>query len=185
LLIVPDNTVFVNFAMAGRVDLLEKLFSGNAQWTQTVESECAASSKRPGLSDLARVSGFMGDSLYPENEKERVDMLTIQTGFAGVGDGPTKHLGEAEALSIILNRQLEVQFVTDDKTAYGYAVRNGISCMTTWDILKLCARIGWIDQATAWSHVIVLRGNLTKYHELRSADAFRQWCGDAATLSYL
>ncbi|WP_322749828.1 MULTISPECIES: hypothetical protein [unclassified Frankia] len=53
VLLFPDNTVLINFAIINRMDLLERLANGNGHWCATVASECDSSAQRPGLSALA------------------------------------------------------------------------------------------------------------------------------------
>ncbi len=185
MLIFPDNTVFVHFAKIGRVDILERLFARNAKWTATVAEECAQSARQPHLADLANVPLFMGDPLYPETLQERVDMRVIREGFAGPNDHERKNLGEAETLSIIINRQLGARLITDDKSAYRYANAQGIEVMTTWDVLKLSRRINLTDLPTTWGYVIALGGQRARYTELHSQDAFEAWCTSSTSLDYL
>jgi hypothetical protein len=49
VLMFPDNTVLINFAIINRMDLLERLANGNGRWCATVAIECAESAKRPEL----------------------------------------------------------------------------------------------------------------------------------------
>lgn len=185
MLIFPDNTVFVHFAEIGRVDLLEQLFAGKAQWTATVAEECRLSSLQPHLSDLVGVPDFMGRALRPSSQKEIVDVLAIRQSFAGPDDHERKNLGEAETLSIILNRQLDAWLITDDKQAYGYAGLNGIKALTTWDVLKLSQKYGLIDAPAAWGYVLALGGPRTRYPELRTRGGFENWCTSSTSLGYL
>jgi hypothetical protein len=51
-LMVPDNTVLINFAIINRMDLLARLANNNGKWCATVASECAESANRPELPAL-------------------------------------------------------------------------------------------------------------------------------------
>lgn len=185
MLIFPDNTVLVKFAEIGRVDILSRMFTGHATWTASVRDECARSAEQPHLSDLGQVPSFMGDALFLEGAREWADMRTIREAFLKPGDGPTQHLGEAETLSIILNRHPSAIFVTDDKSAYRYATEHSLQCLTTWDVLKLAFRSAHIDFPTSWGYVLALGGNRQRYNELRNRDSFGVWCSHVAALEYL
>lgn len=185
MLIFPDNTVFVHFAEIGRVDLLEQLFAGKAQWAATVAEECRLSSLQPHLSDLVGLPDFTGRPLRPSSQKDIVDVLAIRQSFAGPDDHERKNLGEAETLSIILNRQLDAWLITDDKQANGYAGLNGIKALTTWDVLKLSQKYGLIDAPAAWGYVLALGGPRTRYPELRTRGGFENWCTSSTSLGYL
>jgi len=52
VLIFPDNTVLINFALINRMDLLGRLANGNGRWCATIAAECAESAKRPELAAL-------------------------------------------------------------------------------------------------------------------------------------
>jgi len=185
MLIIPDNTVLVKFARINRVDVLERMLAGKAQWTATVQEECARSADYPGLSELHQVPGFMGEPLYLATPKEWTDMRAIREKFMKPGDGPTSHLGESESLAIILNRDLGATFVTDDKSAYSYAADNDIGCLTTWDALKLAVRTGLIDVPAGWGYVLTLEGNLQRYTQLQTEEGFATWCMNGTLLDYL
>jgi hypothetical protein len=47
VLVFPDNTVLVNFALISRMDLLERLANGHGAWCGTVAAECRTSAKIP------------------------------------------------------------------------------------------------------------------------------------------
>ncbi|AEH08929.1 hypothetical protein FsymDg_1462 [Candidatus Protofrankia datiscae] len=52
VLLFPDNTVLINFAILNRMDLLGRLANGNGRWCATVAAECDASAQQPGLAAL-------------------------------------------------------------------------------------------------------------------------------------
>jgi len=60
ILLFPDNTVLVNFALVSRVPLLETLLAGNRRWTVTIAAECAGGARKPGLEEMALAAAFLG-----------------------------------------------------------------------------------------------------------------------------
>jgi predicted nucleic acid-binding protein len=155
ILMFPDNTVLINFAIINRMDLLERLANGNGQWCATVAAECAESAKRPELAALDGAEEIFGEPLFPD-EAEHQDVLVLRDQLAGPGDLPTQHLGEAETLAIIVRRKLPCFFATDDRGAARLAAKNGIGVADTWRLLKVAHRKDWLDADTLWGYVLTL-----------------------------
>lgn len=149
-LFFPDNTVLVNFALINRVDLLERLANSNGQWCASVEMECVKSAKIPGLEALTDVPAIFGEPLRP-TAVEHSDARLIRDDLARPGDLRQQHLGEAETLAIITRRQINGIFVTDDSSARTVAARYGVRTASTWELLRLATRVGFIDADTAWA----------------------------------
>lgn len=145
-----DNTALINFCLVGELGLLERLLAGRGSWTATVEIECAESALYPGLSDLTTVSSFMGEPFAPESAAEIAAVAAIRELLRMPGDGPEKHLGEAETLGIIRERSLTAIVITDDTGAIRMARRMGISVVTTSTLLELASRVGLITAQRSW-----------------------------------
>lgn len=155
MLMFPDNTVLINFAMINRMDLLERLANGNGRWCATVAGECARSARDPDLAALDSAGEIFGEPLFPD-EAEHQDVRVLRDQLAGPGDLPTQHLGEAETLAIVVRRQLSCFFATDDREAARLATKNGIPVADTWRLLKLTHKKRWVDADTLWGYVLTL-----------------------------
>lgn len=158
VLLFPDNTVLINFAIISRMDLLERLANGNGAWCATVAQECAASSREPGLEGLAGADVIFGSPWFPQ-AAEHLDTSMLRQELASPGDGPKKHLGEAETLAIMLRRQVVGFFVTDDRGARRLAAKYGIRVTTTWSLLRMAHKKSWVDEDALWGYVQTLRAN--------------------------
>jgi predicted nucleic acid-binding protein len=158
-LLFPDTTVLVNFALIGRMDLLELAAGGGrGRWCGTVATECRRSARHQGLDDLEQVPDILGAPLYPETGAERLEVRHLRTELASPGDSPTDHLGEAETLAIIVSRpELSAFFVTDDRAAARLAASRSVTVVTTWDLLRLFLRHARITDDEAWSFALTLR----------------------------
>lgn len=157
LLVLPDNTVLINFAHINRMDLLALIASEGA-WCATVADECDRSATRPGLASMSQAHQIFGEPLRPETGAEHVMTRTLRTRLARPGDGPHRHLGEAETLAIISGRSLNGIFATDDKSVRVLATDLNIQVVTTFDLLRFAAvRAGYVDHNTLWSHLLTLR----------------------------
>ncbi|MGW6280539.1 hypothetical protein [Kribbella sp. NPDC055071] len=157
-LFFPDNTVLINFAVIGRVDLLEKLANGNGRWCLSVSQECARSARIDGLSALNGVRDFLGRPLEP-TPAELLTTRMLREAMAAPGDRPTKHLGEAETIAILTSRELRstAVFVSDDTGALIHAEAHGIKIADTWDLLLLAERVGMISAEVHAQYVAALR----------------------------
>ncbi len=78
VLLFPDNTVLINFAIINRMDLLERLANGNGHWCATVASECDSSAQKPGLSSLANAKDIFGSPWSPDAAELQDARLGVQ-----------------------------------------------------------------------------------------------------------
>ncbi|MFH8252909.1 hypothetical protein ACH3VR_21260 [Microbacterium sp. B2969] len=175
-LLFPDNTVLVRFARVQRMDLLAALVRGNGRWCGTVAGECDRSAQEPGLETMAQAHAMFGEPLRLQTGQEIVDTTTIRTSLAAPGDPVTRHLGEAETISIITNRRLTAFFVTDDRDAAQRAEEHGIRTYTTWDLLRLAVRIGALTADEAYDYVRELGGHREKLIQVQTRAAWTEWC---------
>ncbi len=150
----PDNTVLVNFAHINRVALLGTLFP-NKNWCATVKGECAKSANIPGLADLRNAPGVFGAALYPDSA-EHVDAQTIRAAMASPGDGPLKHLGEAETIAIVSRRGINALFVTDDHSAKTAAEKVGITVIDTWRVFRFAYKKRLLTADEVWGDCLTL-----------------------------
>lgn len=154
----PDNTALINFALINRMDLLGRLANGNGRWCATVAAECTESAKRPELAALDGAAEIFGEPLFPD-QAEHQDVRVLRDQLASPGDPPTKHLGEAETIAIVVRRQLKCFFVTDEADAARLAFNNGVQAVDTWRLLKVAYRQGWLDADTLWGYVLTIEGH--------------------------
>lgn len=155
ILLFPDNTVLINFAMLNRMDLLGSLANGNGRWCATVAAECANSTGIVGLGALVDAPSLFGEPLRPDRA-ELQDAYILRDELAQPGDPRYKHLGEAETVAIMQRRQLHGFFVTDDNDARRMATRHGVGVTTTWTLLKMAWKMGRVDPDTLWGYVQTL-----------------------------
>lgn len=148
-----DNTVLINFCLIGRLDLLERLMNGSGAWTATVQIECDESAHYPGCAELSTVHLFLGEPYRPATDGERAAIEEAREFLREPGDGPEKHLGEAETVGVIVARALTAILVTDDTGALRLARRHDVPAVTTADLLRLAARAGLIEVQKAWDYL--------------------------------
>lgn len=156
-LLFPDNTVLVNFAIIGEIELFDGLVRGRSAWTHAVSEECRASASQPGLESLRAMPDIFGDPLTLMTPQEVTDARAFRSALSGPGDHPRSHLGEAEGIAIITNRANDDAFVTDDRAARELARASGVITYSTCALLRLAVRSRRLSAQSAWNHVITLR----------------------------
>ncbi|GAA1855437.1 hypothetical protein [Myceligenerans crystallogenes] len=147
---LPDNTVLNNFAIIGRMDLLETLLRGKGAWCATIASECAKGARVPGREAMSSARHFLGDPWYPETGAERVSVQLIQDELLGPGDPRTAHLGEAETIALVESRGAAARFITDDKDARRVAEAHQIGVVTTFDLFRLALKVRLVTPAEVY-----------------------------------
>lgn len=108
----------MNFAIVDRLDVVAALIGQRGCWGETVEYEVSKWQNDPAFSSLSNVHGFMASPLI-STEAEQLRTLEYRKKFVKQGDGPRKHMGEAETLALIESRydpKLTVVFTEDKPT---------------------------------------------------------------------
>lgn len=178
VLLFPDNTVLVNFALINRMDLLERLVNGNGAWCATVSQECGTSAGKPGLEALGQAPDIFGVPWFPD-AAEHLDAKLLREELASPGDPPWRHLGEAETIAIMVRRNVNGFFVTDDVSAQRLAHKNQIVFATTWKLLQVACRHGWVDADTVWGYVQTLHSQLRgRPPGVVSRETFEKWLAE-------
>jgi predicted nucleic acid-binding protein len=177
-LLFPDNTVLVNFALINRMDLLERLVNGRGRWCATVASECARSAQEPGLGAMTIAWEIFGVPLYPESGAEHLDVRALRLELSQPGDPAHMHLGEAETLAIMIRRDVDGFFVTDDGDARRLARKHDVQVVSTWDLLRLASRCDFVDGDALWGYIQTLhteeRGGPRGVRDRASFDVWRR-----------
>ncbi len=174
--ILFDATTLRNFAVAGRLDVLEQLAESWAKplWTEAVHDEIERGSTLGETECLAvLVEAWLGDPARPT----RADHRSIQRLMVALGDGlgpSTSHGGEAE--SIQLAEKLGGQFATDDNAAYDLARRKlgDSEVLDSVDLLRMAisSRIVTTSEAISIAHNIRQGGrHLRRVHPLDLSEA--------------
>lgn len=135
----PDNTVLCNFAVIERLDILEKTLAGRGRWCEAVAYEAVQSSKVDGLGSLGSIpaAGWLDTPIEIDQAyARRVEAVRVGV-FGGSSARPLQHLGEAQTLYLLDNdkRFALAYWLTDDRSAYDYAVKRGMLARTTVDIM--------------------------------------------------
>jgi predicted nucleic acid-binding protein len=176
-LFFADNTVLVNFALLGRMALLRHLANGRAAWTAAVRRECAASAEALDNDELRCAHLVFGDPVRAEDPKTARELLVILDRLRDPLDGPEKHRGEAETIALISVEHAGSLFVTDDASARSEAHQQGISTVSTCQLLRLAVRVRALSAQDAWEAVCDLRRRGRTLHDSpRDQPGYMAWC---------
>jgi hypothetical protein len=99
---------------------------------------------------LSQVASFMPPAIVPTYD-EMLRAQVIRQGFAQPGDGPRKHLGEAETLALIESRFDTTQTIvfTEDKPTAVQCTSRGLATAGTRAVLEAAAHKGKLTWAEA------------------------------------
>lgn len=131
--------------------------NGRGAWTATVRLECEQSALHLGIDELLAVGEFLGDPYYPSNSAEFEAIEAAWEFLREPGDGPERHLGEAETIAIVTSRGLPAVLVTDDTGAMRLARRSELHVVTSSDLMILAARASFISPQQAWDYITELQ----------------------------
>lgn len=150
----PDNTVLCNFAAVDRLNLLKTVANGRGRWCEAVANEASRSAAVwPALASLL-TEGWLDEPIEITDE---ADVLAIErirrAAFARRGDGPRKHLGEAQTCYVIKNwKQFSgAWWITDDREALRYAKFQQITTRETADLVAIAAVNGDITASDGFA----------------------------------
>lgn len=160
MIVFPDNTVLINFATIGRMDLLEQLVGARGRWCLTVSQECDESAGYPGLSEMRQAHRIFGEPLMPETGREHEATRRYRDRLRTPGQEASarKNLGEAETLAIIECRSYtSAVLVTDDTAVQRLDLGAGGPQVTgTWGLLKLAHRAARVSAEELWVYAKTL-----------------------------
>ncbi|HEX5929633.1 MAG TPA: hypothetical protein VFY48_09590 [Solirubrobacterales bacterium] len=126
-----ETTVLSSFALAGRLDIPQDLYSGRASWTLVVHDELIQGIREEPRLGAAVASDWLGEP-QPVFNVARVEDLRLRLGGR---PGDSRHLGEATCIALAEGGNFGI--LLDDRDAKQLAEGLGISTGTTLSILRL------------------------------------------------
>jgi predicted nucleic acid-binding protein len=155
-IVLFDTCTLRNFAVVGRLDLLEKLYSGRAAWTDGTEYEVRrAIREAPTMASLLGAA-WLGLPIVVGNlppAAQQVDRLRRAIG--GNNLRGAEHLGEAQIIHHLLAAGSGI-IATDDRSATDYAARKGIATIDSVEILGDCFDAGLVGCPAAYQVLIAM-----------------------------
>ncbi|WP_136017927.1 hypothetical protein [Arthrobacter silvisoli] len=156
--VFPDTCLLMNFAAVDRLDIVKNTLDGRGEWGETVCDEVARWGQDPNFGPLAQVASFMPPAIIPTYD-EMLHAQRIRLGFAQPGDGPRKHLGEAETLALIESQFDATRTIvfTEDKPTAVQCTRRGVATAGTRALLEAAAHKGLLTWAEADSVALAIK----------------------------
>lgn len=138
-----DTCTLSNFAVVGRLQVLETRYGYRARWTETVAHEIRLGrSVEPTLQRVLD-SGWLGEPVEIDGDRNALrEIDNIRRGLGGTAADPLKHLGEAEIIYHLGRREPSGIFITDDRPALDFARNRNIFVLDTSQILAECFSLG-------------------------------------------
>lgn len=150
---VIDACTLWNFAVVGRLDLLEALYGQRVRWTETIRLEIARGVGAEPFLQQVLDAQWLGMPLPIAGDVHtlvRIEQIRRGLG-AMLGQSPTLHLGEAEIIDLLETREPSWILVSDDRPAIDLANRRGLSTMDSRSVLADCYASGLIGCPDAFN----------------------------------
>jgi predicted nucleic acid-binding protein len=157
--VLVDTCTLVNFAAAGRLDLLQLALDGRGRWTDAATYETRrATDDWPALRSL-HVTGWLGEPISPCREGDTEAIFQLRRQLGGTRRAPSKHLAEAEAIHLILHYPefAGAVLLTDDLAAGDLATKRGIEVWLSMTVLSQAYFDGHIDCPAAYAVLLDMR----------------------------
>lgn len=136
--VLVDTCTIVNFAAAGRLDLLEVTLDGCGRWTETVAFETDRAAEHWPLLCSVSIADWLGVPLSPDRAGDAEAIFQLRRQLGGTRRAPREHLGEAEAIHLILcyPEFAGAVLLTDDRNAGDLAAKRGIQVWMSMTVLS-------------------------------------------------
>lgn len=112
------------------------------------------------LTTYTEVQSIFGTPITP-SASERIDIHRLRDEMAAPGDAPTAHLGEAETITLAIAHRIRmgdhIFFATDEGDATHRAKVDGITCVTTWQLIQIAHKQGILTRQDAREAAKTLR----------------------------
>ncbi|WP_139818495.1 hypothetical protein [Mycobacterium celatum] len=122
-----------------------------------------------------QAADFLGDPVAPtKSELQLTRRFRDQLASPQERD-PTKHLGEAETLAVMVQRHQFDIFVTDYRSARRLAARHNVEVVTTLTLLQMVVRVGLAAPEDVLQYLRLLRPRGAPI--VRDVTDLRAWAG--------
>ncbi len=136
--VLVDTCTIVNFAAVGRLDLLEVALDGYGRWTETAAFETGRAAEHWPLLCSVSIADWLGAPVSPNRAGDAEAIFQLRRQLGGRRRSPREHLGEAEAIHLILcySEFAGAVLLTDDRSAGDLAAKRGIQVWMSMTLLS-------------------------------------------------
>jgi predicted nucleic acid-binding protein len=137
--VLIDTCTLGNFAVVDQLGLLQQRYGHRARWTETIRYEIRRGLPvEPRLQAVLDAQWLGGPIEIEANPHVLRKIDQIRRGLGGTQDQPTQHLGEAEVIFYLQEREPDWIFLSDDQAALDLARRRGLNVIDTPQVLAEC-----------------------------------------------
>jgi len=156
--VLIDTCTLENFAIVDELALLGQHYRERAQWTETIKYEIQRGlTAEPRLQSVLDAT-WLGEPLsVPASPKALLKIDQIRRGLGGQQDRPTQHLGEAEIIYYLEQREPTWILLSDDQAAVDLARRRGLNAIDTPEVLSECHAYGEIGCPDAYNLLLKMQ----------------------------
>lgn len=156
----PDNTVFINFALIDRLDLLSTFLGSRGRITEAVEYEINRSKRHVaalGKVDVAKWFDVIIE--IDDDDAKRAVQNLRKYSFGGTDEDELEHLGESQTIFVVttMDEYKSSTVITDDRAAYHLAEGRGCLVKDTVGVLKHLCAIQEITPQDAFEIAVAIR----------------------------
>lgn len=145
--VIVDACTLKNFAVVGRLNILEQYFAQRAWWTPAIQHEA-------GRLDVPPID-WIGATSAPDDIAALLAVDALRRGLGATqADPATLHLGEAEAIYFLETHRPAWTFISDDRPAVDFALKRGLNAMDTQELLADCYARGHIGCPEAFELLV-------------------------------
>jgi predicted nucleic acid-binding protein len=174
--VVLDACTLWNFAVVGRLDLLDNRYSHRGvRWTESIQLEISRHvPEEPQLQDVLNAQWLGQPMVIAGSPQTLIRIERIRRGLlATPTDPPTLHLGEAEVIDLLETQHPSWVFITDDGPAGDLAKRRGLTVLDSARVLSECHAAGEIGCPAAYA---LLEAMAAKGRGVRIPPSHREVC---------
>jgi predicted nucleic acid-binding protein len=156
----PDNTVFINFALIDRLDLLRAFLGSRGRVTEAVEYEINRSKRHVAALGKVDVVEWFGVIIEIESDDARKAVQNLRKySFGGTDEDELEHLGESQTIFVVttVDEYKSSTVVTDDRAAYHLARGRGCLVKDTIGVLQHLSAIQEITPQEAFEIAVAIR----------------------------
>ena len=154
-----DACTLWNFAVVDRLDILFGLFEA-ACVTETVVMELRRGARdEPALARALATRWLARPVEVCASPTEIAEIELVRRAMGGSPGRPLRHLGEAELIWLLENREIGATLATDDRPAAAFARRRGLAVIDSVDILGAAFRRGVAACPEAYEVLVAMRAD--------------------------
>jgi hypothetical protein len=157
--ILVDTCTLINFAVVGRLGVLEAVLDGAGRWTQAAAFETRRSARHVPALPVGPEPAWLGAPVELDRPGDARAVERLRRRLGGTSRRPLAHLAETEAIHLILTHPefAGAVLLTDDGPAADFALRQRITVWRCADVLSVAHHDGHLGCPEAYELLCDMR----------------------------